>query len=152
MRSWAGGRRDAAPGVRLGKIVLVGQRFPPPIRPPPRIMIAGRPVRVRRRTAMTAIRPRVFQYPLPSLAGTDPPHPWAQPAVMGQFLSDDFRRVDPDAPQQLPYRRKHPRSLSCRQPRPQLADLMAGRPRAAGGGRAGAIHDLTERGEPALSV
>src|SRR5260221_12801650 len=110
--------------------------------------MGGSPLPVRRRPAMTAIRPRVLQYPLPSLAGTDPPHPWAQPAVMGQFLSDDFRRVDPDAPQQLPYRRKHPRSLSCRQPRPQLADLMAGPSAAAGRGVSGPLEDLGDGGGP----
>src|SRR5215470_12441189 len=84
-------------------------------------MIASSPVRVHRRTAMTAIRPCVLQHPLLSLAGTDPPHSWAQPAVMGQFLSDDFRRVDADPLQQLPDRHKHPRSLSSRYPDRNLA-------------------------------
>jgi len=54
---------------------------------------------------------------------------------MGQFLSDDFRRVDPDALQQLPDRRKHPRNLSSRYPDRNLPTSWqaGGEPRGVSG-------------------
>jgi len=69
---------------------------------------------------------------------------------MGQFLSDDFRRVDPDALQQLPDRRKHPRNLSSRYPDRNLpTSWQAGRePR----GVSGPIEDLADGGASDCTV
>lgn len=107
VRTQAGGRGDTAAGVGVGQAGLVSQRLPTPVRPPVRVQLPGRPVRVPRRLPAAAAGVGVLEHgPLPA-AGADPPDSRAQPAVVRQFFGGGARRIDSEAPQQLAGRRDH---------------------------------------------
>lgn len=130
MHAQAGGRGDATVGVSAGQAGLVGERLPSPVRPPVRVQVPGRPVRVPRSLAAAAGGLGVLEHGSLPAAGADPPDSRAQPAIVRQFLGDGARRIDSDALQQLAGRRDHRAIVSLA---PQLA-AQRGRTGRRGGG------------------